>query len=400
MRHDTHGDSASTWDRSCTRGAESESSTEQSSGHTVNTGSDGHDQLLSFAVEYFSGQGDDAWIEAQDGSSMPDGGHRTSDETKRALEVEFSSLSKPANPLTNYARAIAQERPVEFVVTSKAKARRLSEILRRPWKDATDHGVHLHTQTATVHLSTGQIPVVPAKGTESTWYLDNEDELTLRTPTGTVLARGPATESVATFAYDNPRYEYSSDDESHRIVTSEGVTKTTYRTGSQLLDGWTLVHAPFVAVGLHCLSGATIYYQSGEELVEFDAQANWNRTAETTTERYRRGVEEFVETYTRREAGASMRYGTFQEACQSLFAVRSRHDPPNKTHIGRVLPDEVEVDSPNASTRKVRDRALLYPLGLRSPDLPCFEEVEEDEEVEDEADDTGESADEGEAEGQ
>jgi hypothetical protein len=95
-----------------------------------------------------------------------------------------------------------------------------------------------------------------------------------------------------------------------------------------------------------------------------------------------------------------MRYGTFQEACQSLFAVRSRHDPPNKTHIGRVLPDEVEVDSPNASTRKVRDRALLYPLGLRSPDLPCFEEVEEDEEVEDEADDTGESADEGEAEGQ
>ncbi|WP_136602538.1 hypothetical protein [Salinigranum halophilum] len=374
--------------------SESGPSTEQSSGHTVNTGSDGHDQLLSFAVEYFRGQGDEAWIETQDGSSMPDGGHRTSDGTKRALEVEFSSLSKPANPLTNYTRAIAQERPVEFVVTSKAKARRLSDILRRPWKDVTDHGVHLHTQTTTVRLPTGQIPVVPAKGTESNWYLDGEGELTLRTQSGTVLARGPATKSVATFAYDNPRYEHSTDDESHRIVTSEGVTKTTYRTRSQLLDEWTLVHAPLVPVGLHCLSGATIYYQSGEELVEFDAQASWDHTAETATERYRRGVEEFVETYTRAKAGASMRYATFQEACQSLFAIRSRQDPPNKTHIGRVLPDEVEVDSPNASTRKVRDRTLLYPSGLRSPDLPCFETDEENAEMEDEADDTDESADE------
>ena len=31
----------------------------------------------------------------------------------------------------------------------------------------------------------------------------------------------------------------------------------------------------------------------------------------------------------------------------------------------------------NASTRKVRDRTLLYPSGLRSPDLPCFEVDEE-----------------------
>jgi hypothetical protein len=353
---------------------------------TVNTGSEGHDQLLTFAVEYFRGQGDDAWIETQDGSSMPDGGHQPSDGTVRTIEVEFSSLSKPANPLTNYARAVAAGRPVEFVVTNRQKARRLSEILRQPWKDVTDHGAHLHTQTATVGLPTGQIPVVPAKGTESNWYLDARGELTLRDQTGTVLAHGPADESVCSFEYDNPRYEYSENDESHRIVTAEGVTKATYRTRGQLLDEWTLVHTPFVPGYLHCLSGVYIYYQSGDELVEFDVQASWDRTAETATERFRGGVREFVETYTTETAGRSMPYSTFQEECQSLFAVRSHHDPPNKTHIGRALPDAVDVDGPSANERKVRNRTLLYPRGLHSPDLPFHENSGANSEAEGEAD--------------
>jgi hypothetical protein len=350
---------------------------DHASGVTVTTGSEGHDQLLTFAVEYFRGQGDEAWIETQDGSSMPDGGHHPTDGTVRTVEVEFSSLSKPANPLINYTRAISTDRPVEFVVTNQQKARRLSEILRQPWKDVTDHGVHLHTQTATVRLPTGQIPVVPAKGTASSWYLDATGELTLRDRTGAVLASGSADESVCTFEYDNPRYEHDADGETHRIVTADGVTKATYRTRSQLLDEWTLVHAPFVPEHLHCLSGAYIYYQSGDELVEFDTQASWDRTAETATERFRRGVREFVETYTTDAPGESMPYSTFQEECQSLFAVRSHRDPPNKTHIGRALPDTVNVDGPSASERQVRDRTLLYPSGLRSPDLP-FREDDED----------------------
>ncbi|WP_157969537.1 hypothetical protein [Haloplanus rubicundus] len=346
------------------------SSTDHTSGVTVNTGSEGHDQLLRFAVEYFRGQGDDAWIETQDGTSIPDGGHQPIDGRVRTIEVEFSSLSKPANPLTNYARAVAADRPVEFVVTNQQKARRLSEMLRQPWKDVTDTGVHLHTQTATVHLPTGQIPVVPAKGDESNWYLDATGELTLRDKTGVVLASGSATESVCTLEYDNPRYEYSESDESHRIVTADGVTKATYRTRSQLLDKWTLVHTPFVPGHLHCLSGVYIYYQSGDELVEFDIQASWDRTAESATERFRGGLREFVETYTTEAPGESILYSTFQEECQSLFAVRSHHEPPNKTHIGRALPDAVAVDDPSASDRKIRDRTLLYPPGLRSPDLP------------------------------
>jgi len=346
------------------------SSTDHASGVTVNTGSEGHDQLLRFAVEYFRGQGDDAWIETQDGSSMPDGGHQPGDGAARAIEVEFSSLSKPANPLINYARAIAANQPVEFVVTNEPKARRLSEILRQPWKDVTEYGVHLHTQTSTVRLPTEQVPVVPANGSESNWYLDASGELTLRDRAGTVLSRGAAEESVCSFEYDNPRYEYGEADDSHRIVTAEGVTKATYRTRSQLLDEWTLVHIPLVPGHLHCLSGVSIYYQSGDELVEFDIQAGWDRTAETATKRFQGGIREFVETYTTEAPGDSLSYATFQQECQSLFAVRSHHDPPNKTHIGRALPDAVDVDDPSANERNVRDRTLLYPRGLQSPDLP------------------------------
>ncbi|WP_380677853.1 hypothetical protein [Salinigranum sp. GCM10025319] len=372
------------------------SASDQASGITVTTGSEGHDQLLTFAVEYFRGQGDEAWIETQDGSSMPDGGHQPTDDTARTIEVEFSSLSKPANPLTNYTRAISTDRPVEFVVTNQQKARRLSEILRQPWKDVTDHGVHLHTQTATVRLPSGQIPVVPAKGTASTWYLDATGELTLRDRAGTVLVSGSANESVCTFEYDNPRYEHDEKDETHRIVTADGVTKASYRTRSQLLDEWTLVHTPFVPGHLHCLSGAYIYYQSGDELVEFDPQASWDRTAETATERFRGGVREFVETYTMDAPGESMPYSTFQEGCQSLFAVRSHHDPPNKTHIGRALPDAVKVDDPSVSERQVRDRTLLYPMGLRSPDLPFHGGDEDGAETAGEADTANEAPDESE----
>jgi hypothetical protein len=138
-----------------------------------------------------------------------------------------------------------------------------------------------------------------------------------------------------------------------------------------------------------------VYYQSGDELVEFDIQASWDRTAETATERFRGGLREFIETYTTEAPGASMPYSTFQTECQSLFAVRSHHDPPNRTHIGRALPDTVAVDDPSASERKVRDRTLLYPPGLRSPDLPFYEQ-RADEDNPNDADAVSEEPDEGE----
>lgn len=356
-------------------GSVNDSAAKQSSGLTVNTGSEGHDQLLAFAVEYFEGQGEEAWMETQDGSSMPDGGHRTAEGTQRAIEVEFSSLSKPANPLTNYARAADADQPVDFVVTSQGKATRLFEILRTPWKAVTEHGVHLHNLTATVRLATDQLAVVPAKGSESNWYLDADGDLSLRDGSGTVLAQGPADESVRTFDYETPRYDDSGD--THRIVTPDGSTTATYGTRSQLLDDWTLVHAPFVPGHLHALADVRIYYQSGDELVELDTRADWDRNAETATERFRGGLEEFVQTYTREQSGATMLYATFQEYCQELFAVRSRHDPPNRTHIGRALPNSVDVDGGNVSERNIHDRTLLYPPGVVSPDLPFVEEEEE-----------------------
>lgn len=354
-------------------GHSNESSAERhASGFTVTAGSEGHEQLLAFAVEYFEGQGDEAWIESQDGGSLADGGRRTADGTRRAIEVEFAGLSKPANPLTNYARAAASGRPVDFVVTSQGKATRLYESLRTPWKAVTEHGTHLHNMTSTVELPTGQVPVVPAKGTESNWYLDPEGELTLRDTGGETLATGPTDESVGTFDYETPRYDDS--DGTHRIVTPDGVTQTSYESRSQLLDEWTLVHAPFVPGDLHCLSDVRIHYLSGDELLEFDTQASWDRNAETATQRFQAGLREFVDTYTCEQTGVSMPYASFQEHCQALFAVRSRHDPPNKTHIGRALPDSLDVDGPNQSERHVHDRSLIYPSGLVSPDLPFVDE--------------------------
>ena len=354
------------------------------SGFTVTAGSEGHEQLLAFAVEYFEGQGDEAWVESQDGRSLADGGRRTADGTRREIEVEIAGLSKPANPLINYARATSNDRPVDFVLTSQSKATRLYESLRTPWKELTDYGTHLHNMTSTVELSTGQVPVVPAKGTESNWYLDTDGELTLRDTAGDVLASGPADEPTGSFEYETPRYDDS--DRSHRVVTPEGVTEATYESRGQLLDDWTLIHAPFVPAALYYLSNVRVHYQSGDGLVELDTQANWDRTAETATQRFQAGLREFVETYTCEQPGASMSYASFQEHAQAFFAVRSRHDPPNKTHIGRALPDELDVDGPNRSERQVHDRSLIYPPGLVSPDLPFVDEGSDSDETDTESD--------------
>lgn len=260
--------------------------------------------------------------------------------------------------------------------SNQQKATHLYETFRTPWKDVTEHGTHLHTMTTTVQLPTGQVPVLPATESASNWYLDPDGDLTLRDEDGTALASGPAAESVSTFEYETPRYDDS--DGSHRIVDADGVTNASYDTRSQLLEDWTLVHAPFVPGDLHCLANAQIYYPVGDDLVEFDGQASWDRSADAATDRFRAGLAEFVDTYTCESSG-SMPYTAFQHHCRALFAARSRHDPPNNTHIGRALPETLTVDPAGTADRHVRNRTLIYPPGLVSPDLPFVDETDADE---------------------
>jgi hypothetical protein len=113
---------------------------ERASGQSVTAGGDAHEHLLSSIVTYLEGQGHEAWIEEQDGSSLPDGYVRFHDETLWHLEAEHGNLSKPANVLTNWARAYDDGRPVAFVVGTERKAHRLFEQLHTPWKTVTEHG--------------------------------------------------------------------------------------------------------------------------------------------------------------------------------------------------------------------------------------------------------------------
>lgn len=115
-----------------------------SSGHRdveidVDTGAGGaaggekHDELLSKAQDVLNDREDIARVSVgyQDGSSKPDGTVIFETGEKANLEVEQSTLSKPAKVLENYLRAAEQGRDVFFVV-KEGEAEKLGSIVSDP----------------------------------------------------------------------------------------------------------------------------------------------------------------------------------------------------------------------------------------------------------------------------
>jgi len=290
-------------------------------------------------------------------------------------EVERTGTSRPANILTNAARAVYYDVPVYFFVKDKSAAKTVAKILRDPVHTHTDTGARLYTLSRALTLENGGYPLLPADATvsESKWFLENDTPessagddgstvnstatLELRAD-GRVIASGPVTDSVAT-------YEYETD-----VVHGESVP-----------DNRTRIHPPFVPTKLAYLSTSTIRYQRNEK--EFatyepdDYQPGWNYTDDEGKEtRYKTAFGTFVENKTIPVPGGEI---LKQEAIpvlkRELYEPQTSRKAPPMNWAARALWKHVDKKSNNreeeaGTVDKVKDRKWRWPRGVVSPDLP------------------------------
>ena len=347
----------------------------------VNDGSDRHVSLLATAIQVLTEEGADASIVDQDSTSRPDG-TSIKDGTVTNVEAEVADVSKPANILINNARAKAANRGVLHVVTDKDAAKTVYNALKQPFKETGDHGVVLYNGTDAVTLDDGSKPVLPATATESRWELSTDGTLLLLAAEQ-VLASGDAERSVTSFTYDCPKYV--TEDGTHKLIDTDDTVIETAADQSTLLTDWTRIRIPFVPSDIHYLDDSQIRYKDGRGLEPYDPTPTWMQATEGKRKLYKAAEMRFISDYTTATADTEFRYDTFEDLFAAWYIARlSLEDPariddlvPAGNEFGRALPDYVETKRrtvDGTQRRFLRDRTLVYPRGLQSPDLPFIDD--------------------------
>jgi len=305
------------------------------------------------------------------------------DDTTYVGEVENTGKSRPANILTNAARAVHYDVPVYFFTEDKSAAQTVADILRHPVRTNTDRGARLYTQSRALSLDDGGWPLLPADASknESKWYLVNDNpepehgaRLELRA-NGEVIASGPADESVTTFEYDT------------QIEPA----------GGPVPSGRTRIHPPFVPTKLAYLKSSTIRYQRGnKELTHFerdDYQPGWNYTNEEGKRtRYRAAFGQFIADKTIKIEGAELlKHDTIDTLLEELYNPQTSRKTPGIKEAARALwkhaekksrTEDADSNDGNADasgkTDLLRDRHWRWPPDITSPDHSFINDTQTD----------------------
>jgi hypothetical protein len=333
----------------------------------MNEGGAEHQSLQAFTAQWFREQGYEVTEIAQDTTSKPDLRCDTGEETL-AIEIESKNTSKPANLLTNVARADARDRRVILVLGSAKAASWAASVVQEPFREATDTGTLLYNWTAPVRTDDGAVVVLPEDAETAQWRLTHDGTLQLAAD-GRSLAAGPADAGVSSFTYDSPRFRPDAD----RLVveTPTGESIATYASKGTLTDDWTILRMPHVPSQLNYLTRVRIMYHDGTTLRPFEPTADWD--VAKNSRRYEGAVQAFLGTYTVTADGTELAIDEFREQALKWYQQLTDREPPDRAWFGRSIPDGV-----NRKRRKVgdteqsffADRIWRYPPGLRSPDLP------------------------------
>jgi hypothetical protein len=346
----------------------------------VTQGSEEHQFDEQFVAEYYQHRGFE--VDRSDTGttgSVPDLVLQK-DGTTYLGEVERSGTSRPANVLTNAARAVHFDFPVYFFAKDKSAAKTIAKILRDPVRTHTDTGARLYTQSKALTLKDGGKPLLPADASvsKSKWFLKNDmpdpsatadstpPETQPADPTATlelrangrVIASGPVTDAVATYDYDT------------EIVQEESVP-----------DSRTRIHPPFVPTKLAYLATSTIRYQRGnKELVTYepdDYQPGWDYTDdEGKRKRYTAAFRAFIENKTIPVSdGEILKQEAISVLKRELYEPQTSRKVPGMKEAARALWQHAEKKSNNRKDEsgkvdKLKDRTWRWPRGVTSPDLP------------------------------
>lgn len=350
-----------------------------------NVGGESHQQLVSFALQYWREQGFEAWEIEQDTESRPDAEVVVGGETC-AMEIECGNLSTPGNILTNKARAMQEGRPVIIVVNDEGDAKYVRSLLAEPYADEANDGVRLYSVGEKLVLPDGSTPVLPDGEQAATWILTRDGQLELRAA-GRVLASGPADESVRSFEYACRRLHEQ--DGRYQLIGENGEMIDEAGDADTLIGNASRVNRPHVPVALHYLDDCEIRYKSGSELRTYSEPPEWDRTATGLRDRYRGGISAWARTYVVEEPEAELRYDRFRERFQSWYQCRLHESVfgkppavPDKKEVGRALPDSFD-DKRREDDDKWRkylvDVDWIFPPGIVSPDHPFVDAADDEE---------------------
>lgn len=355
-------------------------------------GSAEHQFDEAFVAEYYRDHGFD--IDRPDTDtqgSVPDLILQKDDRTYFA-EVERTGTSRPANVLTNAARAEYYDIPVYFIVKDLSAARTLVNILRHPVSSNTDRGAQLYTQSTALTLSDGSKPLLPRDATQnaSRWHLVTEPgnteptrRLELRVDSDTVsnevtaavtpdnhtdqvIAKGPVDKSVAEF-------EYATD-----IIPS----------GDSVPADRTRIHPPFVPTKLSYLTNTSVRYQQGNrELSPLEVneyKPGWDYSDEDgVRKRYEAAFKQFAKQKLIRVEGAELlRDNVLDILLAELYDPQTTRKTPGKKEASRALWQHIDKkdNNPEGSSgmiTKTNHHTWRWPREIEAPDLPFVGAKEE-----------------------
>lgn len=382
-----------------------------------NKGSYTHLELEATSRRFIGEHGDTVVPVDQDTKSLPDDRLETTDGRIEMLDMNLDEAvpmpvdddivnleygntndSKPANTLTNAARAARNDRMVIFVFPTEQKARWAIRKLRKPFRETADHGLdpaavppgatgraatRLYNWTEPVRLADGSQPLLPPGCTKAKWWLTPDGRLRLDADDRT-LAEGDATESVCTYTYDCDHYRQVDGD--HVVERPDGERRATFATKQRLTDERTLVRLPHVPVELSYLERSIVMYQDGTELAVVSPAPEWDVSGHM--DRYEGAITEFLGTYTAHVDGAELPKQAFRERFRQWYARQTDRKQPANNVFGQATPvdDDEDMKSRGGNTLDLfRDRTWIFPPGIESPDLPGVASGDTDTDADDDA---------------
>jgi hypothetical protein len=346
-------------DHTSSIGVDVDAQVESESLHML-SGSFTHEALVRFTEEVL--QRDLSMVEAveqKSGEENPDLDIVTP-EGPVAGEVEFKDKTKGGRTVLNYAQAKAAGKDVWFVAPTREDVEFYQNVLVQPWNNTRSDGARLYNSNRKIKFESGLKPVLPPDVNEAQWII-RDTSLTLQTKDGEVLATGSATQPIEDFDFETPRYE---SEHGHRILDQDGQTIVDGPTKSAVMAEYTEISVPVIPDDLYLVDGVKFMYPSGDSLEGHAIDPKWGYEG-SKTDIYRNGLENFCDRYVVTGDEASIPYSEFQVKVQEFFDTFAEATP-NKTHIGRHLPPEIEVDGTGVKEREIYVDWVIDP-GLESP---------------------------------
>ncbi|WP_436903591.1 hypothetical protein [Halovenus halobia] len=318
-----------------------------------NDGAAGHIGLEKYAYKTFLEGGDSITKVEQTTEELPDQRIESEDGEIKTLgkqlppgvipvELESKNVTKAANTLKNAARAYAADRHVIFVYR-KEDVETGYEHLREPVKQRLERGVILYNGTGPVKALDGRQLV--RRGSGSTTYILEGTTIIAEDDAGE-LARGPADEDVGTYDWGTDEdatqcgYYYETDEGTHRVETAEGDLIEEYSEKKTFRADWTQIREPHVPVALNYLDFATVTYRDTEtnQLRVYDPDPEWETN--DRGESRQGGFDTFFDRLIVERDGPDLTYEKLEDAFATWFGGRSQFDPPVRSVLGQLLPED------------------------------------------------------------